>query len=225
MFKYACWSWATIGALTALTATGWTQTEQPTPTARTTADVIAGMQSFSKDLKSYQVPVTLRGGVKVTFITVPFQSQGTEYYRAPDEQAIHLNGAPTIARNFQTTVASMGSPQTWPLDYSMSLQGTQMNRGHLAYLLVGTPKKQGSTVKNVQMWVSVKTFALETVSFSYQNGSSLNLDFSHHGQSPYHLPTHITVNAKFRSYAGSAQIIYGTYQTNVVIPDSVFKKQ
>jgi hypothetical protein len=223
--KRARGSWAMAGALAALTATAWTQTEQPTPTARTTAEVIAGMQSFSKDLKSYQVPLTLRGGVKITFITVPFQTHGIEYYRAPNEQAIHLSSAPAIARSFQTTVASIGSPQTWPLDYSMSLQGTQMNRGHLAYLLVGTPKKQGSTIKNVEMWVAVKTFALETVSFSYQNGSSLNLDFSHHGPSPYHLPTRITVNAKFRAYTGSAQIIYGTYQTNVPIPASVFKSE
>lgn len=223
MSKRARGLWAMSFAIAALTATAWTQTEQPTPTAHTTAEVIAGMQSFSKDLKSYQVPVTLRGGVKVSFITVPFQSQGIEYYRAPDEQAIHLNSAPMLARNFQTTVASMGSPQTWPLNYSMSLEGTQMNRGHLAYLLVGTSKKLGSTIKNVTMLVAVKTFALETVSFSYQNGSSLNLDFSHHGPSPYHLPTRITVNAKFPSYTGSAQIIYGTYQTNVPIPDSAFK--
>lgn len=223
MSKRARGLWAMTAALAALTATASTQTEQPTPTARTTAEVIAGMQSFSKDLKSYQVPVTLRGGVKVSFITVPFESQGIEYYRAPNEQAIHLNSAPMIARNFQTTVASMGSPQTWPLDYSMSLQGTQVNRGHLAYLLVGTPKRHGSSIKNVTMWVAVKTFALETVSFSYQNGSSLNLDFSHHGPSPDHLPTRITVNAKFPSYTGSAQIIYGTYQINVPIPDSAFK--
>ena len=224
MSKRALGFWITAVALAALTATAWPQTEQPTPTARTTAEVIAGMQSFWKNLKSYQVPLTLRGGVKVSFITVPFEAHGTEYYRAPNQQAIHLDTAPTIAKSFQTTIADMGSPQTWPLDYMMSLKGTQMNRGHLAYVLVGTPKRQGSTIKNVTMWVAVKTFALETVAFSYQNGSSLDLDFSHHGPSPYHLSTHVTVNAKFPSYSGSAQIIYGTYQTNVPIPDSAFRK-
>lgn len=223
--KRALRFWASTVAFAAATATAWPQTPPATPTARSTSEVVAGMQGFWKTLKSYQVPLTLRGGVKVSFITVPFEAQGTEYYRAPNLQAIHLDTAPTIAKSFQTTIADMGSPQTWPLDYTMSLKGTQTNRGHLAYLLVGTPKKQGSTIKNVTMWVAVKTFALETVAFSYVNGSSLDLDFSHHGASPYHLPTHVTVNAKFPSYSGSAQIIYGTYQINVPIPDSVFKKE
>ncbi|HEY3676451.1 MAG TPA: hypothetical protein VGK84_10720 [Candidatus Tumulicola sp.] len=201
-----------------------TSTSPPVPTARTAAQVIAGMQSFSKDLKSYAVPVTLRGGVKVSFVTVPFEAQGMEYYRAPNKQAVHLEGAPALAQRFQNTVATMGSPQTWPLDYSMSLVVTQQNNGHLAYHLVGPPKKTGSTVKNVSMWVAAKTFALQTVSFSYQNGSSLSLNFGHHGLSPYHLPTHVTVTAKFTSYSGNAELIYGTYRINASIPDSMFTR-
>lgn len=223
--RYALRLWLSAVVLAALPATALTQAVQPVPTARTLADVTTGMQSFWKDLKSYKVPITLRGSVKVSFITVPFEAQGVEYYRAPDQQAIHFDNAPAIGRNFQTTIASMGSPQTWPFEYSMSLEGTQINRGHLAYVLVGVPKRPESTVKNVTMWVSVKTFALETVSFSYRNGSSLDLDFSHHGKSPYHLPTRISVNAKFPSYAGSAQVIYGSYETNVPLPDSVFKTE
>jgi hypothetical protein len=223
-----------ILAVAALTAAASAQTASPSlvspmpapsmPMARTAADVIARMQSFSKGLESYQVPLTLHGGVKVSFITIPIDAHGMEYYRAPNKQAVHLEGAPALAERFQNTVATMGSPQTWPLDYSMSLAGTQQNNGHLAYHLVGTPKRTGSTIKNVSMLVAVKTFALQTVAFSYQNGSSLDLDFSHHGLSPYHLPTLITVDAKFPSYSGSAQLTYGTYQINVPIPDTVFDR-
>jgi|ERR1700678_392046 len=219
---------ASIAIAIALTAAASAQTAMPTatnparPTVRTAADVIAGMQSFSKDLKSYEVPLTLRGGVKVTFITIPFEARGMEYYQAPNKQAVHLSGAPALAQRFQNTVATMGSPQTWPLDYSMSLVATQQNRGHLAYHLVGPPKKTGSTIKSVSMWVAAKTFALQTVTFSYQNGSSLSLDFSHHGDSPYHLPTNVAVSANFASYSGNAQLVYGTYQTNVPVADSVF---
>lgn len=223
------WFQLQILAVGALTAAASAQSASPpsvppAPPARTAADVIAGMQGFSKGLESYEVPLTLHGGVKVTFITIPFNAHGMEYYRAPNKQAIHLEGAPALAERFQNTVATMGSPQTWPLDYSMSLAGTQQNHGHLAYHLVGTPKRTGSTIKTVSMFVTVKTFALQTVVFSYQNGSSLDLDFSHHGLSPYHLPTRITVNAKFPSYSGSAQLTYGTYAVNVTIPDSVFAR-
>jgi hypothetical protein len=165
----------------------------PAPTLHSVAAVISGMQSQWQNLKSYQVPVTLSGSVRASFISVPISLKGTEYYRAPDQQALHLDSAPAIAQQFKTTVTSMGTPQTWPLNYSMVLKGTQLHNKHLAYVLVGTPRKSGSNVKSVTMWVAVKTFAVETVSFSYQNGSALDLEFSHHGRSPYHLPTRISV--------------------------------
>lgn len=215
---------ASIVALAGLTSAALTQTPQPAPTARNAAEVIADMQSFWQGLKTYQVPVTLSGTVRVSIISVPFKATGTEYYRAPNQQALHLDGAPSLAQNFQTTIASMGSPQTWPSNYAMALQGTQTDHNHLAYVLVGTPKKAGSNVKNITMWISSKTFVVATVAFAYQNGSSLTLDFSHHGPSPYHLPTSIAVNAKFPSYSGSAEIAYGQYQTNGPLPGSAFEK-
>jgi hypothetical protein len=196
----------------------------PPATLQSVAAVIAGMQRPWQNLKSYQVPVTLSGSVKASFISVPFSIQGTEYYRAPDQQALHLNSAPAIARQFQDTVTSMGTPQTWPLNYAMTLKGTQLHDKHLAYVLIGTPKNAGSTVKTVTMYVAAKTFAVETVAFAYQNGSALDLEFSHHGRSPYHLPTRINVSAKFPSYGGNAQITYGTYQTNISIPESAFQQ-
>jgi hypothetical protein len=212
---------ALAAALFAPTANAATPTA---PILHSVAAVIAGMQSQWQNLKSYQVPVTLSGSVRASFVSVPFTIKGTEYYRAPDQQALHLESAPAIAQQFQNTVTSMGTPQTWPLNYSMSLKGTQTHNKHLAYVLVGTPKNSGSTVKTVTMYVAAKTYAVETVVFAYQNGSALDLEFSHHGRSPYHLPTRIGVTAKFPSYGGSAQIAYGTYQTNISIPDSAFQQ-
>src|SRR5580704_4118706 len=112
----------------------------PPPTLHSVAAVIAGMQSQWQNLKSYQVPVTLSGSVRASFISVPFSIQGTEYYRAPDQQALHLASAPAIAQQFQNTVTSMGTPQTWPLNYTMTLKGTQLHNKHLAYVLQGAPK-------------------------------------------------------------------------------------
>jgi hypothetical protein len=126
----------------------------PPPTLHNVAAVVSGMQRQWQNLKSYQVPVTLSGSVRASFISVPFTIKGTEYYRARNQQALHLDSAPAIAQQFQNTVTSMGTPQTWPLNYSMTLKGTQPHNKHLAYVLVGTPKNSGSTVKTVTMWVA-----------------------------------------------------------------------
>src|SRR5271154_825725 len=86
-----------VAALFTLPAAGAT----PPPTLHGVAAVIAGMQSQWQNLKSYQVPVTLSGSVRASFISVPFTIQGNEYYRAPDQQALHLASAPAIAQQFQ----------------------------------------------------------------------------------------------------------------------------
>jgi hypothetical protein len=134
------------------------------------AAVIDGMQRQWQNLKSYQVPVTLSGSVRASFVSVPFSIQGTEYYRAPNQQALHLNSAPAIAQQFQNTVTSMGTPQTWPLNYVMTLKGTQLHDKHLAYGLIGTPKNSGSTVTTVTMDVAAKTFVVADAAFQPDNG-------------------------------------------------------
>ncbi|MBV8491651.1 MAG: hypothetical protein JO199_14085, partial [Candidatus Eremiobacteraeota bacterium] len=126
------------------------------------------------------------------------------------------------AEGFETTVSSLGTPETWPLTYDIVLQGTDPHGKHPAYVLVGTPKQPGN-VKTVTMRVSTKTYAIETVRVDYNNGAMLTLAFSRHAASRYHLPIRATVQARFPSYSGNADITYGTYTLNQPVPDSVFQ--
>jgi outer membrane lipoprotein-sorting protein len=184
------------------------------------ARAVAGRQ----ELHSYQVPVSIRGSVRVSFLSVPVAMDGTEYFKAPDKEAMRLNNVPSAAKSFSNTMNAMGTPQTWEATYDIVLQGTTPHRNHTAYVLVGTPKHP-SNVKTVTMWVNARTYAIESVAFAYTNGSALGLEFSHHGLSPYHLPTSIAVTARFPGYSGQARIAYGTYQINVAIADSEFAQQ
>jgi len=197
--------------------------QQP-PAPATAADVIAHVQSYWQNMQSYQVPIVMSGSVKVSFLSVPFRMDGTEYYEAPDKQALHLNNVPPPARGFENTVSNMGTPATWPLNYDITLKGTQPYGKHTAFVLVGTPKR-GGNVKTMTMFVNVKTYAIEAVNFAYNNGASLVVSLSHHGLSPFHQATSATVDARFPGYTGSAQIFYGTYKFNVPIDPSVFEKR
>jgi hypothetical protein len=223
--KFAPFSLASCALAAALLTLPAVTAPQASPTPlHDAAAVIAGIESYWKNLISYQVPVSMSGSVRVSFISVPFRMTGTQYFRAPDQEALHLSDAPSLARDFQTTVASMGTPETWSVTYDITLAGIQTHRNHATYVLVGTPHRSGSRVKNMTMWVNVKTYAIEAVTFAYNNGASLALELSHHSRSPYHQPTSISVTAKFPSYAGNARIQYGTYQFNGPIPNSVFQK-
>jgi hypothetical protein len=214
-------------ALPALLLVALGATPSPAPTAgllQNANDVLLRAGGPREALHSYQVPVTIKGSVRASFLSVPVAMDGTEYFRAPDKQSMHLNNVPSLAKSFSNTMNTMGTPRTWMATYDFALQGTTPRHNHVAYLLVGTPKRPGN-VKTMTMWVSSKTFAVESVLFTYNNGSTLALELSHHGLSPYHLPTSITVDAHFPGYSGRATITYGPYQLNVAVPDSVFEQQ
>lgn len=188
------------------------------------ATILQRSQSRWQGLNSYEVPVTISGHVRVTIISLPFSMTGTQYYQTPNEQALHLNNPPSLARGFGNTLSTMGTPQTWLRDYAISAPSSQPHGHHAAYVLTGTPKAT-SRVKSMTMWVSATTYAVESVTFAYTNGATLAVTFTHHaGVTQYHLPRSATVTAKFPGYSGNATITYGSYQLNAAIPASVFQQ-
>jgi hypothetical protein len=207
----------------ALTAAGANPMATIAP-ARTAADVLARVAGTQTPLQSYAVPVVISGSVKVSFLSVPFTVHGTQYFKAPDKQAMHLTDAPSLAHGFQDAVSSLGSPQAWESTYDITLAGTQARHKHYGYVLVGIPKVHGN-VKSFTMLVGEKSNAIETVDFAYNNGASLEIEFGHHHAHAYHLPSSATIVAHFPQYSGAATVSYGTYTLNEPIPDSVFQKQ
>jgi outer membrane lipoprotein-sorting protein len=188
------------------------------------AAILQRSQGRWQGLNSYQVPVTVSGSVRVSIISLPFRMTGTQYYRAPDQQALHLDNPPRLARGFGNTLSAMGTPQTWLRDYTIAMPVSQPHGHHAAYLLTGTPKV-ASRVKSMTMWVSATTYAVESILFSYTNGATLQVRFVHHqGFSQYHLPRSATVIARFPGYSGNATITYGNYQLNQPLAASLFNQ-
>ncbi len=186
------------------------------------ATVLERSQARWQGLSSYEVPVTISGSVRVSIISLPFKMTGTQYYQAPDQQALHLDNPPRLARGLGNTLSAMGTPQTWLRDYAIAMPVTQAHGHHAAYVLTGTPKR-ASRVKSMTMWVSATTYSIESVSFAYSNGATLQVTFlRHRGFSQYHLARSAKVLAKFPGYSGNATVTYGNYGLNQPLPASVF---
>ncbi|MBV8530701.1 MAG: hypothetical protein JO104_05240 [Candidatus Eremiobacteraeota bacterium] len=189
------------------------------------ATILQRSESRWQGLTSYQVPVTISGSIRVAIVSLPFKMTGTQYYQAPDQQALRLDNPPRAARGLGNSLSTLGTPQTWLRDYAIGQPVSQPHGGHSAYVLTGTPKRE-SRVKTVTMWISATTYAVESILFSYNNGGSLSLSFHrHHGISQYHLPRGATLTAHFPGYSGSAAIAYGDYTLNQPIPATVFEPQ
>ena len=205
----------------ALGAAGLAATASPAPTLDATT-ILQRSESRWQGLSSYQVPITISGSVRVAFVSVPFKMTGTQYYQAPDEQALHLDKPPSYARGLGNTLSTMGTPQTWLRDYAIAQPVSQPHGHHTAYVLTGTPRRE-SRIKTMTMWISATSYGIESIIFSYTNGASLTVTFQRrHGVTQYHLARGATIVAKFPSYSGNAQIVYGDYRLNQPIPATVF---
>lgn len=187
------------------------------------ATILQRSESRWQGLNAYQVPVAINGSLRVAIISVPFKMTGTQYYQAPDKQALHLDNPPSIARGLGDTLSTLGTPQTWLRDYTIAMPASQPHGHHTSYVLVGTPKR-ASRVKTMTMSISATTYAIEAITFSYTNGATLVVTFHRRpGVTQFHLPRTATLTARFPGYSGNATITYGDYQLNQPIPTSVFQ--
>jgi outer membrane lipoprotein-sorting protein len=196
----------------------------PAPTGTPdAATILQTSQNRWHGMTSYQVPVTISASVRVAFVSLPVHMTGTQYYQAPDQQALHIDNPPSYARGLGNTLSTMGTPQTWLRDYTLAAPATAPHGHHTAYVLTGTPKREGTRVKTVTMDISSTTYAIESMTFNYTNGATLSVTYErHHGLTQFHLPRAATVVAHFPSYNGNAHITYGEYRVNEPIPASVF---
>jgi hypothetical protein len=185
------------------------------------AAIVARMEAARSGLRSYRVPVTMSGRVHNGLISVHFTMKGTEYFKAPDRDALRMTQVPKMASGFKNTIVSIPPPAAWPEIYTMRVTGSQSYGSDRVFALTGTPKK-GGNVASVTMLVNSATYALDAISYAYKNGSTLAFQLQH-GANPYRLPSGAAVSAHFPSYRGSANVTYGAYATNVAIPESVFQ--
>lgn len=198
-----------------------TPAAQPTPL--TAEAILRHSEAAWIGLQTYQVPVTISGSVRVAIISMPVRMTGTQYYQAPDAQALHLQNPPSFARGLGNTLSTMGTPQTWLRDYNIALPASQQHDSHIDYVLTGTPKRSDTRVKTMKMSINATTWAIEEITFSYTNGATLQVNFTHEkGTTQYHLARTVTVAAKFPTYKGNATITYGEYVLNQPIAASVF---
>jgi hypothetical protein len=185
------------------------------------AAIVERMEAARSGLTSYRVPVTMSGSVRNGLISVHFTMKGTEYFKAPDRDALRMTQVPKMASGFKNTIVSIPPPAAWPEMYTMRVSGTQNYGSDRVFVLTGTPRKDGN-VSTVTMLVNASTYALDAITYAYKNGSNLGFQLQH-GGNPYRLPIGAAVSAHFPSYRGTANVVYGAYATNVPIPESVFQ--
>jgi len=205
---------ASLGATANVSAT-----VAPTPTVD---DILGRMVAARKDLNSYSVPVHFDIGIQKP-ISVALPLDGVRYFERPDKEALVMQSVPAVAQAFQRTYAGLGTAETWPQRYDLSLVAPDRNASATMYELKGIPKN-GGNVAYILIDVARDSAVPVRARWFYRNGATIDMAIENAlASNGYLLPKTETLDIVFPSYAGHAVAHYGEYAINQPIPASVWE--
>lgn len=192
------------------------------PQALTADQLLARMVAARKGLNAFSVPVhfdvTMRRPLPVSV-----GMDGVRYFERPDKQALVMHSVPSIAKAFQQTYAALGTAETWPKQYDITLIAPDQ-ASPASYELKCVPKS-GGNVDHVLLDVAADTVAPLRVRWFYRNGATIDMAIDNATVSDtYLLSKTETLDVSFPSYAGHAVVHYGDYSINQPIPAAVWGK-
>lgn len=156
----------------------------PTPPASSSAlptaqSILAHMVVNRQGLNSFTVPVHF--DIKVhKVIGLGIKLDGVSYFERPDREALVMQTVPALAKPFQKIFAGLGTPETWPSRYNISIVPLDAPNNATMYELNGVPKA-GGNVDHVLLDISQTTFEPLKARWFYKNGAT-----HRHGHSKRH---------------------------------------
>lgn len=205
-------------------STGALQASAPQPSASaapTVQSILERMTASRKDLNSFSVAIHFDITLHEV-VDVGLGLDGVQYYEQPDKEALIFNSVPVMAKDFQRLYPHIGTPQTWPVQYDISIVDASPSDAR-AYGLKLVPKRPGN-VDHVLLDVDKGTFAPTRSVWIYRNGASIDMDILNKlVTTKYTLPSIETVDISFPQYKAHAVAHFGDYTINRAIPESVWK--
>lgn len=189
----------------------------PLPTSPSAAEVVARMSASDSLLETYSVPIHIDAKVH-RLITLRFGRDGTVFYKRPDHLALSMRSVPD---GFRKLFAELGTAQTWPSTYEMTIVDAVNENGREIYRLKGVPKQAGD-VDHVLLDVSGEDFAATRARWQCKDGSTIDMTFQNESAGGYPLAKRAEADMVLSGWKIHATLEYGAYVLNESLADSVF---
>jgi hypothetical protein len=177
-------------------------------------DLLAKMAAPNAGLTSYEVPVHFDVDLH-SMLSLHTGLDGTAYFKRPDKSAVNFDTVPILADAFKHLAGTLGTPETWPQAYDISLNSdTELKL---------VPKKAGN-VAAVIVDVDTADYGIVRERWHYKDGGSIDVHQTNATVGTFLLPRKQTGDFDLPQYKAHVVTDYGTYKLNIQIPDSVFAK-
>jgi hypothetical protein len=108
--------------------------------------LFARFETDGTSLRGYKAPVHLDGSLHKFFISLKFEREGEVSFAQPDSLDFTLNSVP---QQYSSMLSQLGTPRTWPYDYTFVCVKTVDTDGTAVYELHGVPKSTTSDVDHL----------------------------------------------------------------------------
>ncbi|MBV8637555.1 MAG: hypothetical protein JO322_05675 [Candidatus Eremiobacteraeota bacterium] len=214
-----------LGVLAPAGAQGPSASPSVLPLPATAHAVIERMVDRNPSLSSY----TARVHVNLHMLNFPFLApklDGTSYFKRPNHNEVVFDRVPSYAKGFEKLFNDVGDPTAWEDDWNVDDKGlvkidTYPNQMIELYM---TKKIYSDQTADAIAYVDPGSFELLQMQWDYRNGGKIVMRQSYRDQGTYSLvgAQHVEISIPHVHAVGDSQ--FETYQTNVALDDSVFKK-
>lgn len=189
--------------------------QEPSP-----ADVIANVVAQNAGMQSYRARVDIAVALR-SFPYLSQRLQGTTYYKRPDNYEVVFDDVPSYARGFERIYTDIDDPIAWQRHFNASLAGERNVAGHRDLVLRLVQKVRGM-IDHEDVAVDPASWHIDAMEWHYYNGGTISMTQEYQDVAGFSVLArqHATIRIPF-VHAG-ADAVYGDYQTNVAIDDSVF---
>ncbi|HET9029590.1 MAG TPA: hypothetical protein VFN49_05385 [Candidatus Aquilonibacter sp.] len=176
-------------------------------------------------LASYQARVH----VDLRMLNFPFLApklDGTSYYKRPDHNEVVFDRVPAYAKGFEKLFNDIADPLAWQSDSNVTYKGLTKLDGYPVPLLtlVMTKKIYSDQIADTVAYVDPNNYELLEMAWNYRNGGKIVMRQWYRDQGGYSLVSQQHVDISIPHVHAVGDAVYATYQTNVAVDDSVFKK-
>jgi hypothetical protein len=187
--------------------------------------VIERMMERNPSLNSY----TSRVHVDLRMLNFPFLApklDGTSYFKRPNHNEVVFDSVPSYAKGFEKLFNDVADPVAWEADWNLTNKGLVKVGDYQSPLieLYMTKKIYSDQTADAIAFVDPNNYELLQMQWDYRNGGKIVMRQWYRHEGGYSLVSqqHVEISIPHVHAVGDSQ--FATYQTNVAVDDSVFKK-
>jgi len=188
----------------------------PAAAQSSSLDLLRRAADPNPGLKTYTATAHLSATLHV-LLPVQKSFEGTVYYLKP-RRKISFQDVSGSLRQFKDLVTSAPTYDEATTTYTITPLADDGSDS--SYSLI--PKKAGSRVKSLTLFVNDRTALIDHAQWSYTNGGTLSFDESYEAIGSYRLPAKADIAARFPGYSVDGTITFSSYTPNAPVSPSVF---